>query len=246
MTHEYREPAPPQRAMMISAHPDDIEFVVAGTAAKWRRAGCAVRYVVVTSGDVGSHQPGMTRVELARMREAEQRAAAAVAGVDDVVFLGYPDGTVENSLALRRDLVREIRRFRPDIVFCFDPTMLFGSSGYINHPDHRAVAQAAIDAISPAASMPLIFPELRLQGYEPHRVKAIYIAASENADVWVDITETIELKIQALRKHTSQFTTDWDPADMLREWAAADAAKTGMCYSESFRRFVLVDEEEES
>jgi len=246
MTQEYREPAPPQRAMVISAHPDDIEFVVAGTAAKWRRAGCAVRYVVVTSGDVGSHVPGMTRVELARIREAEQRAAAAVVGVDDVVFLGYPDGTVEPSLALRRDLVREIRRFRPDIVICFDPTMLFGDSEYINHPDHRAVAQAVLDAVAPAASMPLIFPELRLEGCEPHRVKAVYVTSGEGANVWIDITETIELKIEALRQHTSQFTTGWDPADMLREWAAGDATKVGMKYSESFRRFVLVHEEEES
>ncbi len=244
MAVDYREPAAPQRAMVISAHPDDIEFTVAGTAAKWRRAGTAIRYVIVTSGDVGSHEPGMTRAELARIREAESRAAAAVVGVDDVVFLGYPDGTVEPTLALRRDLVREIRAFRPDILICFDPTVLFGGDEYINHPDHRAVAQAALDAVAPAAAMPLIFPELRLQGFEPHQVRAVYVTMGEGANVWIDITETIDLKAEALRQHVSQFSNGWDPSEMLHEWAAEHQAQTGMRYSESFRRFTLVHDEE--
>jgi LmbE family N-acetylglucosaminyl deacetylase len=243
MAVDYREPAAPQRAMVISAHPDDIEFTVAGTAARWRRAGCEVRYVVVTSGDVGSHAPGMTRSELARIREAEQRAAAASVGVEDVVFLRYPDGTVEPSLALRRDLVREIRRFRPEIVITFDPTMLLGD-GYINHPDHRAVALAALDAVAPAAAMPLIFPELRLEGLEPHQVQAVYITLGEGATVWIDISDTIELKIQALRQHASQFASDWDPAGMLREWAADAKAKCGFEYSEAYRCIRLVHADE--
>ena len=148
------EPSPPERMLVIAAHPDDIEFVVAGTVAKWARAGSEVRYVLATSGDAGTHQPGVRRQELARIREAEQRAAARVVGVEEVVFLGYPDGLVEPSLDLRRDLVREIRRFRPDTVVCFDPTRLFVAGSYINHPDHRAVGQAALDAISPTAAMP--------------------------------------------------------------------------------------------
>lgn len=239
----YQEPGAPARVLVIAAHPDDIEFVVAGTVAKWRRAGSVVRYVVVTSGDAGTQDPNLTRAELARIREAEQRAAAAVVGVDDVVFLGYPDSAVEPTLSLRRDLVREIRRFRPTAVICFDPTMWFAGDEYINHPDHRAVAQAALDAIAPAAAMPLVFPELRLEGFEPHRVKEVFVAAGEAPNVWIDISETIELKIQALRQHVSQFPDGWDPSDMIREWAAEAGRLVGLPYAESYRRFVLVREE---
>jgi len=237
------EPAPPQRAMVIAAHPDDIEFVVAGTVAKWARVGTRIRYVVVTSGDAGSHQPGITREELARVREAEQRAAARVVGVDDVAFLGYRDGEVEPTLALRRDLVREIRRFKPDTVICYDPTILLVGDRYINHPDHRAVGQAALDAIAPTAAMPLVFVELREEGLEPHQVKEVLIASTMESNTWIDIAGTIELKIEALRQHASQFPDGWDPADWLREWAAESGKKVGIPYAEAFRRIVLVREE---
>lgn len=234
----YTEPSPPQRALFIAAHPDDLEFVVAGTAARWTQAGTLIRYLLVTSGDAGSHEPGMTREKLARIREAEQRAAAQTVGVHDVVFLGYHDGEVEPTLALRRDLVREIRRFKPDVVVCFDPTFILGD-GYINHPDHRAVAQAALDAVAPAAAMPLIFPELRQEGLEPHRVKEVWIASSRQPNTWVDISDTLDLKIAALRKHASQFPDGWDPGDMLREWAAENGKEAGIPYAESFKRIVL-------
>ena len=243
MTQNNEEPLPPQRAMIIAAHPDDIEFVVAGTVAKWVRAGTSVEYVLVTSGDAGSHQPGMTREELARIREAEQRAAAHVVGVDDLVFLGYHDGEVEPTLALRRDLVRQIRRFKPDAVICFDPTLLFIGSDYINHPDHRAAGQAALDAVAPTAAMPLAFAEQRAEGLEPHRVKEVFVASSVEQDTWVDITGTIELKIEALRQHASQFPDGWDPGELLRKWAAEDGAKAGVPCAESFRRMVLVRED---
>jgi len=246
MAHINKETPSPQRAMIIAAHPDDIEFVVAGTAAKWVRAGTRVRYVLVTSGDAGSHQPGITREELARVREAEQRAAARVVGVDGVdalVFLGYRDGEVEPTLALRRDLVREIRRFKPDTVVCFDPTRLFVGNRYINHPDHRAVGQAALDAIAPLAAMPLAFVEQQDDDLEPHRVKEIFVASSSEPDTWIDITDTIALKIEALRQHASQFPDGWDPEEMIREWAAESGAKVGVPYAEAFRRIVLVRED---
>ena len=242
MTHINAEPTPPRRAIVIAAHPDDIEFVVAGTVARWVQAGTQVRYVLVTSGDAGSHQPGMTREELARIREAEQRAAAHVVGVDDLVFLGYHDGDVEPTLALRRDLVREIRRFKPDVVICSDPTPLFIGSDYINHPDHRAVGQAAIDAVAPIAAMPLAFAEQRAEGLEPHRVKEVFVTSTAEPDTWVDVTSTLELKIEALRQHASQFPDGWDPSELLRKWAADDGAKAGVPYAESFRRMVLVRE----
>jgi LmbE family N-acetylglucosaminyl deacetylase len=245
MEEAYREPTPPQRAMLVAAHPDDIEFVMAGTAAKWCQAGTEVRYVLVSSGGAGSRDPSMTRAKLAGIREAEQRAAARVAGVEGVVFLGYPDGEIELTLALRRDLVREIRRFKPDVVMCFDPTRLFSGDRYINHPDHRAVGQATLDAVAPGAVMPNIFAELGDEGLEPHAVKEVYVATGEETNTWIDISGTIDLKVEALRQHTSQFPDGWDPGEMLHEWAAESGKEAGMPYSESYRRFVLVREEEE-
>ncbi len=245
MNETYQEPTAPQRALVIAAHPDDIEFVVAATVAKWVQAGTKAGYVLATSGDAGSHQPGITREELAGIRETEQRAAALVVGVDDVVFLGHPDGEVETSMALRRDLVREIRRFKPDTVICYDPTRLFIGDWYINHPDHRAVGQAALDAVAPASAMPLVFGELREDGLEPHRVKQVFVASTMEPDTWIDITGTIDLKIEALKQHTSQFPDGWDPEEMLREWAAENGKKVGIPYAEVFRRFVLVREDED-
>ncbi len=230
--------------MFVAAHPDDIEFVVAGTAAKWARAGTRVRYVIVTSGDAGTHRPDLTRAELARIRETEQLAAARIVGVDaeDIIFLRYHDCEVEPTLALRRDLVREIRRFRPDVVVCFDPTELFIGDGYINHPDHRAVGQATLDAVAPTAAMPLVFPDLLAEGLAPHRVQEVFVATGSHANTWIDITETIELKIEALRQHASQFPDGWDPADMLRARAAESGKVAGVPYAEGFRRIVLVRE----
>jgi len=244
MTQINTEPTPPERAMIITAHPDDIEFVVAGTAAKWARAGTVVRYVLATSGDAGSHTPGITREEVARIREAEQRAAAKVAGVDDVVFLGHHDGEVEPTLALRRDLVREIRRFKPDVVICYDPTRLLVGDRYINHPDHRAVGQAALDAIAPAAAMPLVFPELHEEGLEPHQVREVLIASTPEPNTWIDISDTIDLKIAALRHHASQFPDGWDPGEMVRGWAVENGEQAGVPYAEVYRRIILVREEE--
>ncbi|MBN1217923.1 MAG: PIG-L family deacetylase [Anaerolineae bacterium] len=229
--------------MAIVAHPDDIEFVIAGTMAKWAKAGATVSYVLVTSGDAGSHEPGITREALACIREAEQRAAAHKVGVDEVIFLGYRDGEVEPTLTLRRDLVRQIRRFKPDTVLCADPTHFFIGNDYINHPDHRAVGQAALDAVAPVAAMPLSFAELREEGLEPHRVKEVLVFGTANPDTWVDISDTLDLKIEALRQHASQFPDGWDPADMLREWAAEGGRNIGVKYAEAYKRIVLEREE---
>ena len=233
------EPAPPVRALVISAHPDDIEFVCAGTVAKWVKAGSKVRYVVATRGDAGTHQPGITREELARIREAEQRAAARVVGVEEVVFLGYPDGEVTPSLELRRDLVREIRRFRPDIAICYDPTRLFVGGSYINHPDHRAVGQAALDALSPTAAMPLSFQEqIEGEGLRPYRVRRILVASTDQPDTWTDIEDTLELKSEALRKHVSQLDGRRDYEGLIRDWAVNTGAAVGLRYAEAFRSIV--------
>jgi LmbE family N-acetylglucosaminyl deacetylase len=219
----------PESAMVIVAHPDDAEFTVAGTVAAWTRTGCRVVYVVCTDGNAGSHEPGMTRGRLADIRRGEQRAACTTLGVCEVVFLGYDDGQLEPTLELRRDLVREIRKHKPEVVLTGDPTRMFSGDRYINHPDHRAAAQAALDAVAPASSMPLLWPEVG----EPHRVRKVYVSGNSEPNLWMDITETIDQKIAALRQHVSQMG-DWDPTDMIKEWSAETGKEKGLAHAESY------------
>ncbi len=224
----------PESAMVIIAHPDDAEFTVAGTVAAWARAGCRVVYVVCTDGDAGSHEPGMTREKLAAIRRSEQRAACAILGVHEIEFLGYRDGELQPTLELRRDLVRIIRRHKPEVVITGDPTAYLLGDHYINHPDHRAAAQAAVDAVAPASAMPLLWPEAG----PPHRVHQIYIHGNENPNRWVDVSETIEQKIAALKQHVSQMGS-WDPSDMIKEWNAQEGGEKGLAFAESFRVITL-------
>lgn len=229
--------------MFIVAHPDDIEFGCVGTAARWVQAGCEVAYVLVTSGDVGIARTELTRAEAAAIREAEQLAAAEVVGVKEVVFLGEPDGMVVNTLDLRRRLVREIRRLKPEVVVCGDPTVLFVDNSYINHPDHRAVATAALDAIFPAAGQPHVFEELAAEGLTAHKVRKVYVQGFGGGDTFVNIGDVMDLKIAALRKHASQMG-EWDPEPMLREWAGLAAKGKEMEYAEAFRVMSIVGDEE--
>lgn len=228
----------PERALIIYAHPDDIEFGVAGTAALWAKHGCAVKYIVITDGNIGSHEEGMTTQKLAEIRRAEQTAAADHVGAT-VKFLGYDDGILQPTLELRRDLVREIRDHRPNVVVCGDPTVFFPRDSYINHPDHRAAATAAVEACFPAPNSPLIFPELVNEGFMPHDINFVYIShPSSGANLYVDITETIDLKTEALKLHKSQMR-EWDPTDMIKEWAAEVGRKVGFQYAERYRRITL-------
>jgi LmbE family N-acetylglucosaminyl deacetylase len=224
----------PEAAMVIVAHPDDAEFTVAGTVAAWAKAGCHVTYVVCTDGNTGSHEPGMTREKLAEIRRAEQRAACATLGVSEVVFLGYGDGQLQPTLDLRRDLVRVIRQYKPEVVIAWDPTVMFLGDDYINHPDHRAAGQAALDAAAPASAMPLLWPEAGA----PHSVRQVYIYGNDEPNVWVDVTETIEQKIAALKQHASQMG-DWDPTEMIKEWSAETGKEKGLAYAESYRAITL-------
>jgi LmbE family N-acetylglucosaminyl deacetylase len=228
----------PQSAMVIVAHPDDAEFTMAGTVAAWTRAGCHVTYVLCTDGNAGSHEPGMTREKLAEIRRAEQRAACATLGVNDVVFLGYDDGLLQPTLDLRRDLVRAIRQYKPEVVLTSDPTRFFSGDRYINHPDHRAAGQAALDAVAPAAQMPLLWPETG----EPHKVRCVYVYGNDEPNEWVDITETIDQKIEALKQHASQMG-DWDPTERIKGWSAETGKDKGLAHAESFRVITLVQPE---
>jgi LmbE family N-acetylglucosaminyl deacetylase len=228
----------PQSAMIIVAHPDDAEFTMAGTVAAWTRAGCQVTYVVCTDGNAGSHEPGMTRERLAEIRRTEQRAACHILGVEEVVFLGYDDGLLQPTLALRKDLVRAIRQYRPEVVLTSDPTRIFSGNRYINHPDHRAAGQAALDAVAPAAQMPLLWPETG----PSHKVHKVYVYGNDEPNAWVDISTTIEQKIEALKQHASQMG-DWDPTERIKGWSAETGKDRGMAYAESFRVITLVQPE---
>ena len=239
-THQYT----PQRVMVIVAHPDDIEFGCAGTVARWVREGAQACYVLITSGDVGIATPGMTKAEAGRIREAEQSAAAEVVGVQEVVYLREPDGMLENTMALRKRLVREIRRFKPEVVITFDPTALWVGEEYINHPDHRAAGFAAVDAVFPAAGQPNLFEELAEEGLEAHKVRKVYAQSfGGDASTYVNISDVIDLKIAALKKHVSQMG-EWDPEPMMRQWAAQAARGLEMDYAEGFKVVTLMSDEE--
>jgi LmbE family N-acetylglucosaminyl deacetylase len=233
----------PESAMAIVAHPDDIEFGCAGTLARWARAGARVSFVLCTSGDVGIDEEGMTRARATEIREAEEREAAQIVGACEVIFLREPDGLLQPTLELRKKLVREIRRFRPEVVIAGDPTIVWAGSDYINHPDHRAAATAALDATFPAAGQPHVFEELKEEGLSAHKPRKVYVNLwGGPADEYVNIEETIDIKVDALRAHKSQMK-DWDPGPSIREWAAGSAKGKEMLYAESFRVVTLVDDE---
>jgi LmbE family N-acetylglucosaminyl deacetylase len=232
----------PESAMAIVAHPDDIEFSCVGTMARWVKAGTRVCYVLCTSGDVGIDQPGMTRARATEIREAEARQAAEIAGVHEVVFLREPDGLLAATLELRKKLVREIRRFKPEVIVCGDPTVVWAGENYINHPDHRAASLAALEAAFPAAGQPHLFEELEQEGLKAHKIRKVYVTVWEDADIFVNIDETIDIKIKALRAHISQMG-EWDPEPEIKSWAAERAKGKEMAYAESYRVVTLVDDE---
>lgn len=237
------EPPAPARVLSIHAHPDDQEFTVAGTLAKWAHAGSQVVTVCITSGDAGSNAgtPGdMTRARLLGIREDEQRQACRVLGIAEIVFMGYEDGALEPSIALRRDLTRVIRRYRPDAVVCGDPTVRFYGNRYMNHPDHRVAADVTLDAVFPSAETRFIFPELLEEGLEPHHVREVYLHGSDRPDTFIDIAAFLDTKIAALREHRSQMN-DWDPSGMIRGWARQAGARRRLRAAEAFRRMRLED-----
>lgn len=233
----------PDSALVVMAHPDDMEFSCAGTVARWSKAGSRVIYVLCTSGEVGIADPEMTKENAAAIREAEQSEAARITGVQEVVFLREPDGMLQPTLELRKKLVRELRRFCPEVVVCGDPTVIFAGETYINHPDHRAAATAALDATFPAAGQPNLFQELEAEGLKAHKPRKVYVTGWNQSDLYVNIEETIDIKVAALRAHKSQMK-DWDPEPRIKEWASERAKGKEMGYAESFRVITLVSDED--
>src|ERR1700722_4940963 len=197
------------RILVIAAPPDDVDFGAAGTIAQWTDAGSDVRYCIVTNGDAGGSDPSISRADMGRLRQAEQTAAAKQVGVTELTFLGYPDGRVEATLELRKDLSRVIRMVRPDRVVCPSAERNYTRIG-TSHPDHRAVGSAALDAVYPDSRNQFAFPELLAEEkLEPWTVREVWISASPEPSHYVDITDTFPRKAAALRAHASQIA-DFD------------------------------------
>jgi LmbE family N-acetylglucosaminyl deacetylase len=216
---------PPRRVLVMMAHPDDPEFTAGGTIARWVNDGAWVGYVICTAGDKGSEDRSLPAALLARTREAEQRAAGRMLGVQAFEFLGYEDGGLQHTLQLRCDLVRAIRRHRPDTVLCFEPSTRYLGSYYVQHPDHYLSGEAVLAAIYPAARNARTFPELLDEGLEPHVVEQVYMAATNTPDRWIDIEATFEAKVAAMQRHGSQAGDGGDLAGFLR-LLAAEAGRT--------------------
>lgn len=230
-----------QRVLVVLAHPDDPEFYCGGTVARWTAEGRQVSYCLLTRGERGASDGSVDPRSLAERRVAEQRAAARVLGVHEVLFLDYPDGYLVADLALRKDVVRVIRRVRPDILITCDPTNFFPSSTYINHPDHRAAGQAALDAVFPASGSSMFFPELeRDEGLSPHKVRQVYVAGAREPNTALDVSAYLDRKIAALREHRSQIR-DMDGLEgQIRSWLLdADSPPDAPRYVERFQRIDL-------
>ncbi|MDQ3538176.1 MAG: PIG-L family deacetylase [Actinomycetota bacterium] len=239
------EPLRPfSRALVVVAHPDDAEFGGAGTIARWVAMGTDVRYLVVTDGASGSADPAMTRERLVGLRQAEQRAACAQLGVDDVTFLDYADGYLEPSIQARRAVAAAIRHHRPEVVLTLNPNVRWSSWGYINHPDHRAVGDLVLHAINPAASTRLWDTTLIDEGLEPWDVAELWLMGFGDGVDLVDITETMQRKLAALRCHESQLS-GWDPAPRIEQMASQRGAESGVGFAEAFTvlRFRSLDDQ---
>ena len=235
----------PARFMVIVAHPDDADFGPAATAARWIDQGSTGWLVCCTSGDQGGEDAEQDPLELAALREREQRAAAEIVGYAGVTFLHQPDGALVNDLSLRELLVREIRTFRPDAVLATDPEVLFHGDGFVNHTDHRAAGMAAVDAVYPAARNPMAFPWLTREGLTKQVVRRLYLFWSNTPNAWIDVGSAIDRKIDALRAHASQIKEPAALEARIRDWAKEEGARIGAEAGEAFRVIVIDEDADE-
>jgi LmbE family N-acetylglucosaminyl deacetylase len=229
----------PERVLVVCAHPDDVDFGAAGTVAALTARGTHVTYCLVTSGEAGSDHLPIEGHELSTLREAEQTAAAAAVGVDDLVFLHHPDGALESTLAVRRDITATIRRARPDVVICQSPDRMLERI-FASHPDHLAAGEATLCAVYPDARNPRAFPELLEQHLAPHTVREVWLMAHTGADLYVDVTDTFDHKIAALRAHRSQTEHRDDLEPMIRGWLTMTAEAGGFGVDRLAEAFKIV------
>ncbi|MBM3925967.1 MAG: PIG-L family deacetylase [SAR202 cluster bacterium] len=229
-----------KRGMVVVAHPDDAEFGFSGTVAKFCQQGIEMFYVLCTDGSKGSSDSKMTPDKLAKIRMKEQRDACDVLGVKDVVFLGYEDAMLVANLDLRRDIAREIRRFKPDVLICQSPLRSFNATNYLGHPDHLAAAEATLSAVFPTARDHLTFPELLKQGFQPHKVREVLVSGGDHSDTWFDVGDSLDTAIAALKKHVSQVGgRDAEVEKRMKEWRADAGQPKNIKYAEGFKSFKL-------
>ena len=230
----------PASALAVYAHPDDPEISAGGTLAAWADGGAAVHVLITTRGDKGTSDPNADTDALARLRIEETEAAGKVLGLAGHHHLEYSDGELPDDLTVRERIVRFVRELQPEVVLCPDPTAVFFGDSYFNHRDHRVTGFATLDAIAPAAGNPHYFPQHLREGLAVHEVRAAYLTGTLEPNCWVDISDTLERKIEALFCHGSQLveTGDWF-REFLRESAVAAGRATGVTYAEAFRRIQL-------
>jgi LmbE family N-acetylglucosaminyl deacetylase len=228
------------RILVVVAHPDDCDFGCAGSTARWTSEGREVSYCIVTDGDAGGSDRSISRAEMARIRREEQTAAAAAVGVTDIAFLGHPDGRLQVTIELRRDITRVIRQRKPLRVVTQSPERNYGRI-FASHPDHLAAGEAALAAVYPDSRNPFAHMELlEKEGLEPHTVPEIYLMAASQGDTVVDITDTIERKLAALQCHRSQYSNWDDLAERIRGWARLNAEQNGLGEGRSAESFLRV------
>ena len=226
----------PEVVLAVYAHPDDADVACGGTLARWAKEGAAVHLIVCTDGGKGTFDPEVTPADLAARRAAELEASSALIGLQSVTNLGYPDGGLADSDELRGTLVEWVRRLRPDVACGHDPTALFFGQEYFNHRDHRLAGTTLLDAVSPAAALPHYFPEAG----PPHQVATVLLSGTLEPDVWVDVTETIDLKAAAVECHRTQFAEPGGWAgEAVRRRAEQEGRRAGAGYAEGFRRLTL-------
>lgn len=226
----------PEVALAVYAHPDDADVACGGTLAKWAQAGTAVHLVVCTDGGKGTFEVNADPAKVALQRAGELEESSALIGLAGLTILGYPDGELYDSEAFRRTLVESIRRIQPEVVCGHDPTAVFFGQEYFNHRDHRIAGTALLDAVSPAAALPLYFPDAGA----PHQVTTVLLSGTLEPDEWVDVSETIERKAEAVECHRTQFA---DPGgwagDAVRRRAEEEGRRAGVPFAEGFRRLTL-------
>jgi len=231
--------SPLERALVVISHPDDGEFGAAATIASLTRAGARVDYVVTTDGGKGTEDPAVTPEQLSAVRTAEQRDAADILGVSDIVHLGYPDGYLTPSLDLRRDITRQIRRFRPDLVITQNPQRRLDHNPFIGHPDHLATGEATLASVYPAARDHLNFPELyRDEGLEPWKVRQVLLTGVEEPNLWIDVAGTFDIGLRAILAHVSQVTPG-EVEERMRERARLMGEPQGIGLAQAFLSIIL-------
>src|SRR6188508_794307 len=235
--HELIEPL--ERVLVVVSHPDDAEFGAGPTIARLVRAGARADYVVTTDGAKGTEDPSVTPDQLSTTRRAEQRAAADILGVSDIVHLEYPDGYLEPTLELRRAITRQIRRFRPDLVITQNPQRRLDHNPYVGHPDHLATGEATLASVYPAARDHLNFPELWTDEHlEPWKVRQVLLTGVEDPNLWLDVAETFDTGIASILAHVSQVDADEVP-ERMRERARLAGEPQGIGMAQAFLSIIL-------